>query len=185
MTIHFEKTNMIGSKQYIVSIDKRVTDELVEAILTVDGVDGGFASTSKKYDIVVYIGKVFTDTKVMAEIEAVVNKHFEPVEPETIEIGDVVQLSGRTMEHEVKFVHEVEGKACIYNKACMLEIVPLHSLTLIRKAPRKHVFEGVQIGWNGSAYAALAPKGSDEEKRLDDIYCRGGRYRMELTEETE
>jgi hypothetical protein len=115
---------------------------------------------------------------------------WEVIEPETIEVGDVVERPGRSLEYEVVFIHHVEGMACIHNMACHLQLVKIESLTLIRKGNKKHVFEAIE--WrkmqvtkpDAFGYTEVrAPMSRILEQGLGDLCDNGKTYRMTLEEE--
>jgi hypothetical protein len=107
---------------------------------------------------------------------------WEVVEPETIEVGDVVHqcLNDNAV---VRAVCKINDEACIQWDDGSIGIYPFDKLTLIRKAPRKHVFEGVEFSMEDMSAKMVSWKGN-----VGDMYPfsdKGKTYRMELTEEAD
>jgi hypothetical protein len=103
---------------------------------------------------------------------------WQVVEPETIEVGDVVRHKNVPGEAIAIGINE---RHCAYQyKDGTLNIGFTSDLTLIHKGKPKHVFEGVELYQRVDDAVATVPKGGYLAKTY-----QGKTYRMELTEEAE
>jgi hypothetical protein len=115
-------------------------------------------------------------------INDIIATDWEVVEPETIEVGDVVGYRHHpSCDGEERTVVAIDngcGKFCL-RQGNHLSMVTQDTCTLIRKGPRKHVFEGVLVRDVDIADRSIRLWG-EYPMELDP-----GTYRMELTEKAE
>jgi hypothetical protein len=98
---------------------------------------------------------------------------WEVVEPEpVIEVGDVVLPKNGTREHKVIHIHN--GNLWVVNPDGGCYCNSAFGFTLIRKGPKKHVFEGVGNAWGSEAKEAW--------QIIANGQARGQTYRITLEE---
>lgn len=108
----------------------------------------------------------------------------EFVERETIEVGDVVRLEG-IQYHGILVAHDKNNdRVCVAYGSDYFNVDYIRKLTLIRKGPKVHTFEGVMFKhyMDVDVIVATGAHGMPPE-RLDKLADNGETYRMELTKE--
>jgi hypothetical protein len=100
-------------------------------------------------------------------LEAALSDYWEVVEPEQIEVGDVVRMSTmgkKWIVENLGMSYETceEGLtpvACVSNGET-IRLAPLHLLTLIRKGPKKLIYPQVEL----REIRFMSFRGADEDK---------------------
>lgn len=111
-----------------------------------------------------------------------------PDDKPVIEVGDVVRWYENSMEVTVGGLFE--GEAClIYDNGTFI-VKPISDLTLIRKGPKVHTFEGVGLSeihgrYNNSWVVPMSNKNpmQNEGNLFTELRRDGKRYTLTLTEE--
>lgn len=100
-----------------------------------------------------------------------------------IEVGDVVKWFDDSFEVTVAGINNTEEKACLIYDDNSFTVRPLSDLTLIRKGPKVHRFEGVE--WHKEWHQAIPFSNPDTNMGVElDAMCSNGKhYTLTLTEE--